>query len=104
MIVLINHMKRYLFSSLLIGVLFLLQMPSIVKSLPIGSVIDQPGSFISPEGGYDALLEISGMGGFLALTVVSKSDGRRSDVIGDVSGIGWVSENQLLYIVTVLSG
>ncbi len=99
-----DNIKRWLFISLVIVPICLLPIACSGESLLSGSAIDQSGSFVSPKGGYEASLRVNIDGGFLTLDIVSKSGGRRSKSIDDVTGIFWISENKLLYTVSPMYG
>jgi len=98
-----NNITRWLLISVIIVSISLLTITCSKESFLSGPAIDQRGSFLSPKGGCKASLEIKD-GGFLGLTIVSKSDGRRSDTIDEVTGIIWISENKLLYSVGSIYG
>jgi len=98
-----DNMKRWLFISSVIVSICLLPIACSGEALLSGSAIDKLGTYISPGGGYTALLE-HGEGDMSVLTIVSKSDGRRSKSIDDVTGIVWISENKLLYSVSPIYG
>lgn len=98
-----SNRARWLFISLLIGYISLLTTACSKGSLLSGPAIDKLGTYISPGGGYTALLE-HGEGDMSVLTIVSKSDGRRSKSIDAVTGIIWISENKLLYAVSPIYG
>jgi hypothetical protein len=99
-----DNIKKWLCISLVIGCISLLPIACSGESLLSGFAINRHGSFVSPKGGHEALLEINGMGGFLTLNIISISDKRRSKAIDDVTGIVWISENKLLYTVSPIYG
>jgi len=101
-----KNITRWSLISVIIVSLSLLTIARSGESLLSGPAIThQEGSFISPGGGYTALTEVTAMaGGGISLTIVSKSDDRRSDPIDAVTGIAWISENKLLYSVSPIYG
>jgi hypothetical protein len=99
-----KNRSRWLLLSLVIGSISLFPIACIGEPFLSGSAIDQSGSFVSPKGGYEASLGVNIDGGVLTLNIVSKSDGRRSKAIDDVTGIFWISENKLLYTVSPMYG
>ena len=98
-----SNIAKWLLISLVIVSLSLLTIACSGESLLSGPAIDKLGTYISPGGGYTALLE-HGEGDMSVLTIVSKSDGRRSNAIAAVTGIIWISENKLLYTVSPIYG
>jgi len=99
-----NNIAKWLFISLVIVSISSLLIACSGESLLSGPAIAKRGSYISPGGGYEASLVINGMGGFLTLSIISKSDKRRSKAIDDVTGIVWISRNKLLYTVSPIYG
>ncbi len=98
-----DNIKRWLFIALIIGCISLFPIACSGETLLSGPAIDKLGTYITPGGGYSALLE-HGEGDISVLTIVSKSDGRRSKSIDDVSGIVWISDSKLLYSVSSIYG
>jgi hypothetical protein len=98
-----DNMKRWLLISSVIVSICLLPIACSGEALLSGSAIDKLGTYTSPGGGYTALLE-HGEGDMSVLTIVSKSDGRRSKSIDAVTGIVWISESKLLYSVSPIYG
>ncbi len=95
---------RYIFilSSFLFVVLILGCLSPHIAPLNV-HVARQPGFYLSPNGQCKALLEVSERGGFLNLSIKSTSDGA-SDVSRDISGITWISRNELVYTVGPIYG
>lgn len=77
---------------------------SAANSLSMGQVAKREGVYASPGGKCEASLTINELGGFLNLTIRRKGDERGSHVVNDITGIVWISENELLYTVSPIYG
>ncbi len=67
---------------------------------PAGQVVKKPGVYNSPGGSCQVSLSISEFGGYLNLTV----DSGNAQVVRDVTGVAWATENVLVYTVSPIYG
>jgi hypothetical protein len=65
-------------------------------------VINQPGEYVSPSGVCTALLKTSSLGGFLVLTVKTRSN--KSTTIKDITGMAWTGIDKLVYTTSPVYG
>jgi len=98
------NMIYCLFMAALLGCATPLPEISMANSLSMGHVVKREGVYASPNGKCEASLTINELGGFLSLTIRRKGDERDSCLVDDITGIVWISENELIYTVSPIYG
>lgn len=97
-------MSRILYIGWWILGIFILSNPSIANSPSMINVNKEPGIYRSPNYKCEASLRISNMGGFLILSVYQRDDKIEKNIIDDVTGMTWISQNELVYTVSPIYG